>query len=344
MNTRSHSMRMSVPGARRDAARRGVAVDGAAHIRQPVADGRQRDLAEGQRRRRPDASTSRSTYTNANKKGPALVVIPGEIKSNNATFLQKFTANNIADFGEIELSSANFQVLERSNLGPIAARNSSSPTTSAIPTQARKFLKMGKLKTHQVRREVRHPEDRAGRRGAAGLRRPHARADGGPAGRVRGSRGGARPARSAAPASARCTRAKSTSVWVIGMRYKIINAETTEQVATGYTEEKMEIGAKSSRRARRVRSRSRAACRSTRWCSGWCRSRCGKSTTSTSDAADARPSRRRPAAGVAVSGGRDECQTSDHTRQVRDPARDRTRRDGRRLRRLRPDDQARRRA
>ena len=58
-------------------------------------------------------------YTNASKKGPALVVIPGEIKSNNATFLQKFTANNIADFGEIELSSANFQVLERSNLGPL---------------------------------------------------------------------------------------------------------------------------------------------------------------------------------------------------------------------------------
>ncbi len=35
-------------------------------------------------------------------------------------------------------------------------------------------------------------------------------------------------------------------MWVIGMRYKIINAETTEQVATGYTEEKMEIGATSS--------------------------------------------------------------------------------------------------
>ena len=31
--------------------------------------------------------------------------------------------------------------------------------------------------------------------------------------------------------------------WLGGMRYKIINAETTEQVATGYTEEKMEIGA-----------------------------------------------------------------------------------------------------
>jgi len=57
-------------------------------------------------------------YTNANKPGPALIVLPGDIKSNNATFLQKFTPNNIADFGEVELSSANFQVLERSNLGP----------------------------------------------------------------------------------------------------------------------------------------------------------------------------------------------------------------------------------
>jgi hypothetical protein len=38
---------------------------------------------------------------------------------------------------------------------------------------------------------------------------------------------------------------ESSGVWIIGMRYKIINAETTEQVATGYTEEKMEVGAKS---------------------------------------------------------------------------------------------------
>jgi hypothetical protein len=31
-------------------------------------------------------------------------------------------------------------------------------------------------------------------------------------------------------------------VWIVGMRYKIMNAETTEQVAQGYTEEKMEVG------------------------------------------------------------------------------------------------------
>jgi hypothetical protein len=38
---------------------------------------------------------------------------------------------------------------------------------------------------------------------------------------------------------------ESSGVWIIGMRYKIINAETTEQLANGYTEEKMEVGAKS---------------------------------------------------------------------------------------------------
>src|SRR5258706_16228370 len=49
-------------------------------------------------------------YSNASKAGPPLIVIPGEIKSNNATFTQKFGSNNIADFAEVELSKANFQV------------------------------------------------------------------------------------------------------------------------------------------------------------------------------------------------------------------------------------------
>src|SRR5947209_12769288 len=85
-------------------------------------------------------------YTNANKPGPALIVLPGDIKSNNATFLQKFTPNNIADFGEVELSSANFQVLERSNLGPLL-KEFELAYNLGDPDQARKLLRMGKLKT-----------------------------------------------------------------------------------------------------------------------------------------------------------------------------------------------------
>ena len=35
----------------------------------------------------------------------------------------------------------------------------------------------------------------------------------------------------------------STGVWLIGMRYKIMDANTTEQVAQGYKDLKMEVGA-----------------------------------------------------------------------------------------------------
>ena len=40
--------------------------------------------------------------------------------------------------------------------------------------------------------------------------------------------------------------ADATGIWLIGMRYKIMNANTTIQVAQGYKELKMEVGAKQS--------------------------------------------------------------------------------------------------
>ena len=214
---------------------------------------------------------------NANKKGPALIVIPGEIKSNNATFLQKFTSNNIADFGEIELSSANFQVLERSNLGPVL-KEFELAYNLGDPQAARKFLGMGKLKTHEVRRQVRHPEDRAGRGRAAGLRRPRARQHGRRCSARSADRAAARAAGAVGGTAVGSVHTgEATGVWIIGMRYKIINAETTEQLAQGYTEEKMEVGAKSSS-VLGVSQSQQGGVRSTRWCSGWCRNPCGKST------------------------------------------------------------------
>ena len=105
-----------------------------------------RDTSQKANQSADQAAYMAVNYPNANKKGPALVVIPGEIKSNNATFLQKFTANNIADFGEIELSSANFQVLERSNLGPLM-REFELAYNLGDPDSARKMLRMGKLKS-----------------------------------------------------------------------------------------------------------------------------------------------------------------------------------------------------
>jgi curli biogenesis system outer membrane secretion channel CsgG len=184
-------------------------------------------------------------YVNAKKKGPALVVIPGEIKSSNATFLQKFSANNIADFGEIELSSANFQVLERSNLGPLL-REFELAYNLGDPAQARKMLGMGKLKTtkYVVKFDILKTEQVAAAQQGFDGRTLGQMA--GLLGAFSGSRGGAAAGAVGGTAVGSVQSGESTSVWIIGMRYKIINAETTEQLAQGYTEEKMEIGAVSS--------------------------------------------------------------------------------------------------
>ena len=185
------------------------------------------------------------TYTNAGKKGPMVIIIPGEIKSNNATFLQKFTANNIADFGEIEMTSANFTVLERSNLGPML-REFELAYNLGDPDQARKFLKMGKLKSTKyiVRFDILKTEQVAAAQ--QGFNGQTLGQMAGLLGAFSGSRGGAAAGAVGGTAVGSAHSEEATSVWVIGMRYKIINAETTEQVATGYTEEKMEIGATSS--------------------------------------------------------------------------------------------------
>ncbi len=183
-------------------------------------------------------------YTNANKKGPALIVIPGEIKSNNATFTQKFTANNIADFAEVELSSANFPVLERSNLGPLL-REFELAYNLGDPDAARKMLRIGKLKSTKfvVKFDILKTEQVASAQQSF---------DGGTLGQMAGllgafsgSRGGSAAGAVGGTALGSVHSGEATSVWVIGMRYKIINAETTEQLAQGYTEEKMEVGATS---------------------------------------------------------------------------------------------------
>ena len=184
-------------------------------------------------------------YMNRNKRGPAVIVIPGEIKSNNATFMQKFTANNIADFGELEMSNANFPVLERTNLGPLL-NEFELAYNLGDPQAARKFLGMGKLKTtkYVVKFDILKTEQIA-----AAQQGFNGRALGniaGALGAFSGSLGGARAGAVGAATLDSVHTGESTGVWIIGMRYKIINAETTEQVAQGYTEEKMEVGAKSS--------------------------------------------------------------------------------------------------
>ncbi len=173
-------------------------------------------------------------YTNAGRAGPALIVIPGEIKSNNATFTQKFGSNNIADFAEIELSNANFKVLERTNLGPLL-NEFTLAYNLGDPDQARKMLGRGKLKTTKwvVKFDILKTEQVAAAQQGF---------DGRALGNVLGILGGSRGSAAGGTAVGSVRTQDTSGVWIIGMRYKIMNAETTEQVAQGYTEEKMEVG------------------------------------------------------------------------------------------------------
>jgi len=174
-------------------------------------------------------------YVNKATKGPALVVIPGEIKSNNATFVQRFLPNNIADFGELELSQANFTVLERSNLGALLQEISLAYNLGDVD-KARKMMQVGKLKATKwiVKFDIIKAEQIA--ENSQGF-------DGRQLGSIIGILGGSRGSAAAGQATGSVQTRESTGVWLIGMRYKIMDANTTEQVAQGYKELKMEVGA-----------------------------------------------------------------------------------------------------
>ena len=181
-------------------------------------------------------------YANKAKQGPVLVVIPGDIKSNNAGFMQKFGPNNIADFGELELSQANFQVLERSNLGPLMNEISLAYNLGDAD-QARKSMSIGKLKTakYVVKFDILKAEQVSENKQGF---------DGKAAGSMisnfgGGLFGGGIGNLVAGQAVGTVKTNEASAVWLIGMRYKIMDATTTEQVAQGYKELKMEVGANS---------------------------------------------------------------------------------------------------
>jgi hypothetical protein len=177
-------------------------------------------------------------YVNRAKPGPALVVIPGEVKSMNATFTQKFGPTNIADYAELELSQANFQVLERSNLGPLV-NEIALAYNLGDPDKARQTMQIGKLKTTKwiVKFDILKAEQIA--QAQQGF-------DGRAIGNVLSILGGSRGSHAAGTAVGSVQTQEATGVWLIGMRYKILDATTTEQVAQGYSEEKMEVGAQAS--------------------------------------------------------------------------------------------------
>ncbi len=176
-------------------------------------------------------------YTNKAKRGPALIVIPGEIKSNNASFTQRFLPNNIADFAELELSQANFPVLERTNIGPLL-NEISLAYNLGDPNAARKTMQMGKLKSTKwiVKFDILKAEQIAENKKGF---------DGRTVGNLLSMIGGGIAGSAAGTVAGSVQTGDNTGVWLIGMRYKIMDANTTEQVAQGYKDLKMEVGATS---------------------------------------------------------------------------------------------------
>lgn len=174
-------------------------------------------------------------YANAQVQGPVLVVLPGNIKSNNATFAQKVTVNNIADYGEMELGQANFRVLERSLLGPLLDEVTLAANMGDAAS-LQKFKK-GKFKTTKwfVKFDILKAEQVA---------EVNQGFDGNAIGSIFGSLVGGTSGAVGNTAISSVKTGESAGVWIVGLRYKVIDASTSEQVTTGYFEDKMELGKK----------------------------------------------------------------------------------------------------
>ena len=174
-------------------------------------------------------------YANAATPGPSVVVLPGDIKSANVYFMTKVTANNIADFAELELSQANFKVLERTDLGPLLYEVQLAANMGDAAS-LKKFRK-GKFETTRwfLEFDILKAE-------------PVAQASSGFSGRYFGNvisalAGQSTGGQVAGTAVGSVETSDAAQIWIVGMRYKILDAQTTEQVATGYVEGKMEVGA-----------------------------------------------------------------------------------------------------
>ena len=173
-------------------------------------------------------------YANAATKGPAIIVLPGEVKSNNSTFSQRYGPNNIADYAELELSQANFQVLDRANLGSVL-REIELAYNLGDPKQAQTLFQKGELQN--TRWIVKFDVLRAEKVAEAG-----SGFSGGTLGGIAGTLLGGTTGSVVNQGAGSVKTTEAAGVWIVGMRYKIIDARTTQQVAQGYAEDKLEVG------------------------------------------------------------------------------------------------------
>ena len=212
-----------------------IALSGCAELGGPASGPAPATGASKRANAAADTATYQSvTYANVATKGPAIIVLPGEVKSNNATFRQRYGSNNIADYAELELSKANFQVLERGNLGSVL-REIELAYNLGDADKAQVLFQKGALQNTRwiIKFDVLRAEKVA-------------EASGGFSGKTLGNISrmllGGKSGSVANQGASSVQTSEAAGVWIVGMRYKIIDARTTQQVATGYAEDKLEVG------------------------------------------------------------------------------------------------------
>lgn len=176
-------------------------------------------------------------YANAKTPGPALIVLPGEAKSGHFLFRKQIGEGNIADFGEMELEKAGFSILDRANLDAII-QEISIAAQMADP-EALKLFRKGKFAS--ARYLVRFDVIKAER-----VSRARKSFDGTLAGAIAGGvLAGLTDSKELGTATgtaiASIKSAEETSVWSMGMRYAVIDADTGQVAATGEVDEIVDV-------------------------------------------------------------------------------------------------------
>ena len=175
-------------------------------------------------------------YENASVPGPEIVVLPGEIKSNNVAFVLKVTGNNLRDFAEIELSKDNFQVLDRADVQPLFKEIALAANLG--DAEALKVFRKGKFKATnwfltfnilKAEPTVYVTKGFDGKTAGALIDLAFTIAN-------KGEKSTAGEMIGKTVASAKS--ADTSAIWLVGLQYKIVNAATGEQMATGYIEDR----------------------------------------------------------------------------------------------------------
>lgn len=188
------------------------------------------------------AAYRRINYSNASKAGAALVVMPGEVRITDAALTQQVLPSSIADWAELELAQANFKVLERAALGSVLMEVDTA-TRLGDRAAMESMVRSGQLKGTRwlAKFDLLKAEPvAAASRGVDG--RPAADVVG-ILGQWSNSLRGQRAAQVGQVAAGSVQADRTAQVWLVGMRYRVIDAETAEQVGQGYVEERMESGA-----------------------------------------------------------------------------------------------------